>query len=147
MCHDLIFVSLYARVLHCLLFVSKSGTLDEYSEDMTWDKLVDHANMIIHQYANSDLVANLRWCRRCAVASASVLREGDMVFENAVLFLHDALISREFTDAIKAGDSGQIILVLKTWALSFRGSGRTKYAHEMLHLIHNVTHVWPKAIR
>ena len=32
--------------------------------------------------------------------------EGDMVFENAVLFMRDALISREMTDAIKAGDSG-----------------------------------------
>lgn len=147
-CRDLIFVSLYARILHCLLLVSKTGSLDEYSEDMTWDKLVYHAKLIIHEYANSDLVADLRWRRRCAVAaSASMLHEGDMVFENAVLFLRDALISREFTDAIKAGDSGRIVLVLKTWALSFRGSGRTKYAHEMLHLIHNITHVWPKAVR
>lgn len=70
-----------------------------------------------------------------------------MVFENAILFLRDALLSREFTDAIKAGDSGRVVLILKTWALSFRGSGRTKYAHEMLHLIHNIMRVWPKAIR
>jgi hypothetical protein len=39
-CRDLIFVSLYARILHCLLLVSKTGSLDEYSEDMTWGKLV-----------------------------------------------------------------------------------------------------------
>ncbi|KAJ7075972.1 hypothetical protein C8R43DRAFT_1143727 [Mycena crocata] len=32
-------------------------------------------------------------------------------------------------------------------ALSFRGNGRSKYAYEMLHLIHNITHVWPKLIR
>jgi hypothetical protein len=32
--------------------------------------------------------------------------QGDMVFENAILFMHDALISQEFTDAIKCGDSG-----------------------------------------
>jgi len=30
----------------------------------------------------------------------------DVVFENAVLFLQDALISCEFSDAVKAGDSG-----------------------------------------
>jgi hypothetical protein len=72
---------------------------------------------------------------------------GDMVYENVLLFLRDALITREFTDSIKCGDSGRVLLVLKTWALSFRGSGRTKYAHEMLHLIHNLEHVWPKPIR
>ncbi|KAF8867617.1 hypothetical protein BD779DRAFT_1402297, partial [Infundibulicybe gibba] len=32
-------------------------------------------------------------------------------------------------------------------ALSFRGSGRTKYAYEMLHILHNLTHVWPEPIR
>jgi hypothetical protein len=43
-----------------------------------------------------------------------------MVLENAILFMRDALISREFTDAVKAGDSERVVLVLKTWALSFR---------------------------
>ena len=61
-----------------------------------------------------------------------------MVFENAILFMRDALISREFTDAIKCGDSGHVILVLKIWALSFCGNGHTKYAYEMLHLIHGL---------
>ena len=73
--------------------------------------------------------------------------QGDMVYENGILFLRDALISREFTDAIKAGDSGRVVLVLKMWALSFRGNGRTKYAHEMLHLIHNLEKVWDEKTR
>ncbi|KAJ7823342.1 hypothetical protein B0H14DRAFT_2597994 [Mycena olivaceomarginata] len=71
---------------------------------------------------------------------------GDEIFENSCLFLRDALILHEFTDAIKAGDSGHIVLVLKILALSFRGNGRSKYAYAMLHLIHNLTHVWPKPI-
>lgn len=54
---------------------------------------------------------------------------------------------REFTDAIKGGYSGRIIRTLKVLALMYRGSGRTKYAHELLHLIHNLTHVWPKPLR
>ncbi|KXN91905.1 hypothetical protein AN958_11207 [Leucoagaricus sp. SymC.cos] len=33
------------------------------------------------------------------------------------------------------------------WAQSFRGNGRTKYAHEMLHLIHNLQNVYPPKIR
>ncbi|EDR02479.1 uncharacterized protein LACBIDRAFT_309524 [Laccaria bicolor S238N-H82] len=39
------------------------------------------------------------------------------------------------------------MLVQKIWALSFRRNGRTKYAYEMLHLIHNLNHVWPEEIR
>lgn len=70
-----------------------------------------------------------------------------MIFENASLFLRDALISREFTDSIKAGDSGRIVFVLKLLALSFRCNGRSQYAYEMLHLVHNLTHIWPKPIR
>ncbi|KAH7906597.1 hypothetical protein BJ138DRAFT_1162281 [Hygrophoropsis aurantiaca] len=69
-----------------------------------------------------------------------------MVFENAILFMRDALLLREFTDAVKAGDSGRVILILKVWALSYRGSGRSKYAHEMLFLLHNITHIWPKSL-
>ena len=71
----------------------------------------------------------------------------DTVFENAVLYLRDALLVREFTDAIKREDSGRVVICLKTFALSYRGCGRTKYAHEMLHVIHNLTHVWPKPLR
>ena len=69
-----------------------------------------------------------------------------MVHENTILFLCDALVSHEFTDAIKIGDSRQVVLVLKVWALSFRGNGQTKYAYEMLHITHNLTHVWPKGV-
>ena len=62
-----------------------------------------------------------------------------MIFENVVLFLRDGLLLREFSDAIKSGDSGRVLLVLKLWAFSFRGSGHTKYAYEVLHLVHNIT--------
>jgi len=35
------------------------------------------------------------------------------------------------------------MLVLKIWALSFCGNGQTKYAYEMLHVIHNLTKANP----
>ena len=75
------------------------------------------------------------------------IKAGDMVFENALLLLQDQLVSHEFTDAVKCGDSGRIVVVLKIWACSFHGHGHTKYAHEMLHIIHNLTHVWTKGLR
>ena len=75
------------------------------------------------------------------------LKTGDMVFENMSLFIRDALILREFTDAIKGGYSGRVIRVLKVLVLMYQGSGRTKYAYEMLHLVHNLTRLWPAPLR
>ncbi|RXW12413.1 hypothetical protein EST38_g13444 [Candolleomyces aberdarensis] len=138
-CRDLVFVSLYSRVLHCLLLVSGYKSLDEYcSKVQRWETLEEHARHILENYANPRKVSQLRQERD--------QHGGDMVFENAVLFLRDSLVSREFTDAVKAGDSGRILLVVKIWALSFRGNGRSKYAYEMLMLIHNICKVWPKKI-
>lgn len=142
-CRNLIFVSLYARVLHCLLKVSGQATLAEYADSVTsWDQLYTDVEKIYNKYADASIVTELRNKR-----DFSGKELGDMVFENAILFLRDALISREFTDAVRVGDSGRVILILKIWALSFRGNGRTKYAYEMLHLIHNLENVWPQPVK
>ncbi len=50
-------------------------------------------------------------------------------------------------DAIRAGHSDHIVTVLKLWALGFCAMGRVKYAHELLHLVHNIIHIWPPALR
>ncbi|KAJ7795220.1 hypothetical protein B0H14DRAFT_3555239 [Mycena olivaceomarginata] len=128
-CRDLAFVSLYAR-----------------DSIETFEQLEAHAAAVQQKYANGSLVSDLRWKRAMADGSESVV-PGDEIYENACLLLRDALVSREFTDSIKAGDSGRIVLVLKLPASSYRGNGRTKYAYEMMHLIHNLTHVWPPSIR
>ncbi|KAF9568626.1 hypothetical protein CPC08DRAFT_624950 [Agrocybe pediades] len=143
---DLVFVSLYARVLHCLLLVSNTTSLEEYTKKFTtWAELVNHAKLIFRDYAQGSTVLKLREDRENETGGKK--GEGDMIFENAILFLRDALISREFTDAVKAGDSGRVVLILKIWALGFRGNGRTKYAHEMLHIIHHLTNILTPEIR
>src|ERR1700692_4674426 len=199
---DLVLVSLYARVLHCLLLVSGKTSLDEYLETVTsWDKLHSHARLIYERYANADKVQEMRErripeeMRREAAQKAAQkvilkaargatkkaaersgtsglaptetvedklpanstqppkppplphIKAGDMVFENTQLLLRDQLISREFADTVKCGDSRHMVVVLKIWACSFCGHGCTKYAHEMLHIIHNLTHVWTKGLR
>jgi hypothetical protein len=197
---DLVMVSLYARVLHCLLLVSGKATLDDYLASVSsWDTVHSHAGLIYQRYANADLVQEMRERRipeemkreaaqkavqkvvrkaakeaaKEAVTQLGVpgtgvdddaqespntaqlprppalphVKAGDMVFENAQLLLRDQLISREFSDAVKCGDSGRIVVVLKVWACSFRGHGHSKYAHKMLHIIHNLTHVWTKGLR
>jgi len=152
---------LYARVLHCLELVSSCESLADYAESVTYEELQDHAAQIVDRFANPTVVSKLRNARLQESlkyqhtagqdtgegTSSTLLAEGDMVFENAVLFMRDALVLCEFMDAIKDGDSGRIIIILKTLALSYRGSGRTKYAHELLFLMHNLTQIWPKPLR
>ncbi|KAJ7175659.1 hypothetical protein C8R46DRAFT_1160852 [Mycena filopes] len=110
-CRDLVFSSLYAR-----------STLDECAAS-------------IETYAQLELLAGAIQTnvQRLKPRTESYLL-GDQTFENSCLLLLDALVSREFTDSIKAGDSGRIVLVLKLLALSFRGNGRSN-------------HVWPKPLR
>lgn len=150
-CRDIIFVSLYARILCCLLLVSNCNSLEEYSAKVTdWQTIVTPATQIFEQYASTARVKKLRSDHEKELKNASKgtkPKTGDAVFENACLFLRDALISREFNNAIKCGNSGRIVLVLKTWVLSFRGNSQTKYAYEMLHLIDNLTNVWPPGVR
>ncbi|VDB97816.1 unnamed protein product [Peniophora sp. CBMAI 1063] len=141
-CRDLILVSLTARLLHCLLLVSGKDSLDDYATSATWDSFQADAASVVDRFANPRVVHNLRRER-----TRNGEEHGDMVFENAVLFNRDALLLREFVDAIKAGDSGRVILVLKVWAFTYRAQGRVKYALEVLYLIHNLTHVWPQGLR
>ncbi|KAJ7831764.1 hypothetical protein B0H14DRAFT_3713137 [Mycena olivaceomarginata] len=170
-CRDLIMVSLYSRVLHCLLLVSGTDSLQACADSITsYDILVKHARAIYTIYADADRVQELRERRipeehkrdadfKAATQAAKKAKtpapdktlphipKGDMVFENAVLFFRDALLTREFSDAIKAGDSGRVLIILRLWAFTYRGNGRSKYAHEMLHLLHNLTCVWTKELR
>ena len=57
--------------------------------------------------------------------------QGDMVIKNGCLFLRDALLTWLFADAVKSGNSGLVILVLKQWSFSYQGNGQMKYAHEI----------------
>ncbi|KAJ7268858.1 hypothetical protein B0H12DRAFT_1096990 [Mycena haematopus] len=154
-------VSLYARLLHCLLLVSGKDSLEACAASIdSYGTLVTYAKKIYTTYADADRVQELRERRipeerkrdmeaKAAKASGPLphICKGDMVFENAVLFLRDALLTREFADAIKTGDSGRVLIILRMWAFCYRGNGRSKYAHEMLHLLHNLMCVWTKELR
>ncbi|KAK7676620.1 hypothetical protein QCA50_020434 [Cerrena zonata] len=158
--HDLIFVSLYGRLIHCLELVAGCSSLDDYARTTNLDTLRTHCKQIIDKFANLKICADLRLARarqhrtEDSVASDVIgsvpstgHRVGDMVFENAILFLRDAFLLREFTDAIKSGDSGRVRIMLKVLALGYRGMGRTKYAYETLNLLHNLTYIWPTPLR
>ncbi|EJD45441.1 hypothetical protein AURDEDRAFT_124563 [Auricularia subglabra TFB-10046 SS5] len=139
-CRDLVYVSLYARVLHCLQLVSGQPNLSAcVASIQTWSELLEHARSIYRAYASTSIISGVRRERTAG--------GGDIVFENAVLFLRDALGLRTFGRAVKSGRSGHIVLALKWLALMFKAGGHPKYAREMLFLLHHLTHVWPPKLR
>ncbi|KAG8691920.1 hypothetical protein FRC08_010053 [Ceratobasidium sp. 394] len=151
----LIDVSLFARILHCLTLVSGCATVEDYTKKLTvtiqsagrdqaWAQLVADATEVFDRYTDIRVVEQLRNARALAKPEESA---GDMVYENAILFMREGLNVRELTTSTKRGDSGRILNICKVFALSFRGSGRLKYANEMLTLIHHATTVWPAALR
>lgn len=103
-CRDLGFVSLYARVLHCLELVS-GKTLDEYTvtakgsePEITFEDLQAHATLIYERYASATIVDKLRRERAKEVAAGVADKDrckGDMVFENSSLLLRDLLLVQD----------------------------------------------------
>ena len=120
-------VSLYARVLHCLLLMSKHLTLQNYAcTVVSFNTLCDHAALLYDTYTDTDRVQLLQEQHALETyyhsqnspnhdlpKTTSHVPISDIVFENAILFLHDMLLTHEFLDTIKAGNSGHIIPILK----------------------------------
>ncbi|KAI0651871.1 hypothetical protein C8Q79DRAFT_897275 [Trametes meyenii] len=144
-CRDLIFTCLSACLLQCLERVCGSESLADYADTVTFERFRKDVHEVMVRYQTPSMTPSLESLPVDAICVT--LTQGDMVFENACLFIRDALVLREFTDAIKGGYSGRIIRTLKLLALMYRGSGHTKYAYELLHLVHNLAHVWPTPLR
>ncbi|TFY51470.1 hypothetical protein EVJ58_g10547 [Rhodofomes roseus] len=172
---DLIFVSLYARVLRCLELVSGTEDLDGYAQIITLEQLEDHCAEIVRRFADGKSVDDLRTARSAEMREGIDQRtadgipegargqtedttgseeppprrpsRGDTVLENAILFVRDALLMRLLTDCVKCGDLGRLLIVLKVLALYYRGCGRNNYAQEVLFLVHNIKNVWPEPLR
>ncbi|KAG8699950.1 hypothetical protein FRC09_006271 [Ceratobasidium sp. 395] len=164
---NLINVSLIARVIHCLTLDSGHASLKDYAEylseldvkddpklkskranekdlDTSWNQLVTDATKLYEKFTSVRTVDQLRTARKFAKPGES---KGDMVYEDALLFMRDMLNLYELQTGVKQGDPGRVLIILKVFTLSFRGAGRTQYAQEMLHIIHNVEEIWPIPLR
>ncbi len=66
-CRDLIMISLYARILHCLLIVSGTKSLNDYTQKFTTlASLRSHSHQILKEFANADVVHAYREPRELA---------------------------------------------------------------------------------
>ncbi|KAJ7588078.1 hypothetical protein C8J56DRAFT_785967 [Mycena floridula] len=62
---------------------------------------------------------------------------GDKVLANTILRLRDSMLHYEFHAAVADGDIGRAMNVMAVWTFTFPGSGRSKYANELLEIVCN----------
>ncbi|QRV80148.1 hypothetical protein RhiJN_08163 [Ceratobasidium sp. AG-Ba] len=132
---DLVFHSLYARLLDIVQIESGHESLTRFGEHLA-------------ELSDDEAWAELRRVVSNAVNCFTTPEEADTddVLRNSMLFIRDALLFRCFITSIKCGNTAMIELILKVWAISFRGAGRTQYATELLRFRHNLVHAWPKPL-
>ena len=69
----------------------------------------------------------------------------DQVRRRTAILLRDLLYVRELGTAISDGDWGRIEDILSPLAKLFRGAGSKNYCHEILHFVHHLKKIWPRA--
>ncbi|KAG9076290.1 hypothetical protein FS749_011947 [Ceratobasidium sp. UAMH 11750] len=172
---DLVMVSLYGRIFHTLPLAAGVDDLKSYTDRLlqldgpkpknlkvSWEQLKRDVHRQLTVFADPRVASHLRKQREDADAAHATQptpsasgepsdstppSAGDMVFESGVLFFNMSLRLKNLVGAIRSGDSGRIVAILKTLALAFRGTRHTKYAYEMMVFLHNYLHVWPVPLR
>ncbi|KAH9917475.1 uncharacterized protein B0H18DRAFT_883755, partial [Fomitopsis serialis] len=76
-------------------------------------------------------------------AAHTALLTGDEVLAHSILFIRDALLFREFSEAIQDADVGRMWLVHDFWVFMMRGAGCHNYGNEILEMKAQFTHVFP----
>lgn len=126
---------LSSHILVCWERLCGFPTLEEFANSMPSTlTLKEIANQIQRDYASDfGLTA-------CMDDSGTL----DEVRRNTILLNRDLLQFYEIDSAVSSGDFGRVELSLGTLARMFSGAGSKNYSSEILHLIQNLTYVWPE---
>jgi hypothetical protein len=87
----------------------------------TWAEFDKICASIVDDYASSEAAD------RAAAA-------GDDILQHGILFIRDALLFHEFSEAIRDADVGRMWAICHIWTFAFRGAGCTNYANEVLEM-------------
>jgi hypothetical protein len=63
---------------------------------------------------------------------------------HAVLLAHDLMTMRDMRDSIKRGHPMRLRRMLKYWTPMFYAGGGYNYSNELMELLHNIEHDWPR---
>jgi hypothetical protein len=127
----------YGHILACWVKVSGFLTLEAFrASKPSHDTLRQLAIAIVEKFVGAPNEASF-------LTDENDPKSTDETFRSACLFNRDAAIYFEMKNATKRGDFGRIEDLIPLLICGFRGSGSTKYAHEMLHLHNNLKYGWP----
>jgi hypothetical protein len=108
-------------------------------KDENWRKLIQKVELKISQRL-------LVWTWR-----EEEMETRDLVHENTVLFLQHLLIYRGFTEALKTGDSGQVVQHLKHFTIWLQNSDKKTslplYRNELINIMACLNHAFSPAAK
>ena len=82
-----------------------------------------------------------------AIRSDEEVTSRDTVFENAILLFQHGIIYREFSQAMKDGDTGRVEECLLFINIIFQGTKLHNYKFEFLNLLTSLRHRWSEGLR
>lgn len=107
-----------------------------------------HHEELVSQGAATKKRTKAYWSRKeTETVESRWLWSRDQVRENALLFLNNGLIYREFNDACRGGYSGRVIKCVEHYMVLFHGSNNTNYARECINLVAHIRHGWDADFR
>jgi hypothetical protein len=118
---------------------SDVGNLGAHLQTRNWRKMIRN---ICNSVLNFETVDQLRECED---------HERDIVYENAILFVQQALVYRRFSQALEQGDSGwaeRCIALFTIWFQNDSPSAASPvYRKESLNLMACLKHIWSKEFK
>ncbi|KAJ7455023.1 hypothetical protein B0H11DRAFT_1740201 [Mycena galericulata] len=127
--------SLIARILHCVMVIN-GFTL--YSQLSGWQPTLQEIQAIALTISTNFATAT---------AAKQAQEAGDDWMAHSIYFIRDSLFFCLFEKAVSFSDPGQLIRVLKYWALAFRGVGQHNYARECAEVLIRWRYELPDKLR
>jgi hypothetical protein len=73
--------------------------------------------------------------------------ERDRTYENAILFMQQAMVVRIFLHACRIGDTGVVVDCISVFAVWFQATGKYNYARETIHMKACLSKLWSAEFR
>ncbi|CAL1715106.1 unnamed protein product [Somion occarium] len=137
---DLVYLILDARMLDCWQLYFSQQDIFEYFKKLSDEKKVpafedlEVAARKLHRAYSS-----AAWHRTVPLGSPwtppTAFDKSDRCLMQSIVFMRDALVSREFTYALAEGDIGRVYEALKIMLFTFAGSSHSKYTTYLLEFI------------
>ncbi|KIM71540.1 hypothetical protein PILCRDRAFT_16981 [Piloderma croceum F 1598] len=132
---ELVMHSLIARIIDCtwiILEKPKSSHLKKWKPN--WEEFNRTVTEIWEKFATM-------------AAAHDALEAGDEVLAHSILFIRDALLFREFCEAIRDADVGRMWTVYDFWVFMMRGAGCHNYGNEILEMKAQFKHEFPPLLQ